>query len=133
MTAIATEPSPATRDTRGPRAPQESASRPTLSVPRTCLQSGLASVLPRSCLSGSYGESTGASSATITAASVTATPNGASRALAARRNTAHRRSPIRDEGARRATVGTGSAISDPGIDEGIEQVHHEVTHDEADG
>src|SRR4029453_17854374 len=72
----------------------------------------------------------GAARATSTASSMTAAPNGASRAPAARRSTFQRTAL---NGARLPRPGRRSARSDPGIDPAIEHVDHEVAHDEAHG
>src|SRR5207237_395570 len=84
-------PSPAPGETRVPQITRESTSRPTLSVPRRWARPGLARTLPRSCLRGAWGDTTGASTATTRAASITTTPRGARRGRAACRSTAHRR------------------------------------------
>src|SRR5215475_15983507 len=126
---MATETKPATSETRVPQIMRASTSRPTLSVPRRCARLGGASVWPRSCLRGSYGEIAGAKIATTSAASRTATPNGASRAPAARRSARHR-----GEG-RGAAAGprarAPSARPDPGVDPAIQEIHREVRQDEA--
>src|SRR6266702_6829589 len=127
---MATEPKPATSDTRVPQITRASTSRPTLSVPRRWAGPGCASAWPRSCLSGSSGETTGARIATATAASITATPNGASRAPAARRSIRHRRART-GRGAAGWAMAAGSAIPDPRVDPAIEEVHQQVAQDEA--
>src|SRR6185503_15803296 len=114
---IATETKPASSDTRVPQMTRDITSRPTLSVPSRWARSGRASALPRFWRSGSCGATRGAASAPTRATSSTAAPNGASRALAARRRTLQRR----------------SAVADAGVDEPIEQVDHQVADDEADG
>src|SRR6267142_1971544 len=123
---MATEPSPATSETRVPQITRESTSRPTLSVPRRWARPGLARTLPRSCLSGSYG-------ATMSAASITTTPKGARRVRAACRSTTHRRSRTGGAVTARAMAGAGSAISDPRIDPAVEEIHEQIAQDEADG
>src|SRR5436309_11984305 len=130
---MATDPKPATSETRVPQITRASTSRPTLSVPRRWAGPGWASVLARSCLSGSYGETTGARIATASAASITATPNGASRAPAARRSIRHRRALTGGAADGCLIAAAGSAISDPGIDPAIEEVDQQVAQDEADG
>src|SRR5262245_16284596 len=130
-TAIATEPSPAMSDTRVPQITRDSTSRPTLSVPSRCARLGFARAWPRSCLSGSWGDSTGARSAAAIANTITAAPKGASRARAARFSTTHRLAVPRDDAAGPASAGARSAIPDSRIDEAIEQVHDEVRGDEA--
>src|SRR6266536_5549048 len=129
--ARATDPKPAMSDTRVPQTMRESTSRPTLSVPMRWERSGLARVWPRSCLSGSYGEITGAKSAATIARSITTTPSGPKRVRAACRRTVHRRARSRPGREARAMAAAGSAISDPGIDPAIEQVHGQVAQDEA--
>src|SRR5262249_47089947 len=132
-TAMATETKPATSEMRLPQMTRESTSRPTLSVPSRWAGPGRARLWPRSCLSGSYGDTSGASSATATAASITAAPSGASRALAARRST-RQRSRARRAGApaARRVASTGSAIRDPGVDPAEDHVDQEAGQDEAD-
>src|SRR5216684_8832325 len=130
---MATEPSPATSETRVPQITRESTSRPTLSVPRRWARPGLARTLPRSCLRGSWGDTMGASTATMSAASITTTPRGARRVRAACRSTTHRRSRTGTEVAAHTMTGAGSAISDPRIDPAIEEIHEQVAQDEADG
>src|SRR5216684_1285447 len=130
---MATEPSPATSETRVPQITRESTSRPTLSVPRRWARLGLARTLPRSCLKGSWGDTMGASTATMSAASITTTPRGARRVRAACRSTTHRRSRTGTEVAAHTMTGAGSAISDPRIDPAIEEIHEQVAQDEADG
>src|SRR6266542_5000426 len=129
--ARATEPKPAMSDTRVPQTMRESTSRPTLSVPMRWERSGRARVLPRSCLSGSYGEITGAKSATTIARSITTTPSGPRRVRAACRSTVQRRARSRPRRDGRAMAAAGSAISDPGIDPAIEQIDGQVAQDEA--
>src|SRR6266436_2624003 len=109
--ARATEPKPARSDTRVPQTMRESTSRPTLSVPMRWARSGRARVLPRSCLSGSYGEITGAKTATAIAMSITTTPSGPRRVRAACRSNLHRRAPSR-----------------PRKDAREDRVHHEAAH-----
>src|SRR5438093_816323 len=130
---MATEPSPATSETRVPQITRESTSRPTLSVPRRWARPGLARTLPRSCLRGSWGDTTGASTATTRAASITTTPRGARRVRAACRSTAHRRALTGGAATGPATTAAGSAISDPRIDPAIQEIHEQVAQDEADG
>src|SRR5215510_2835175 len=127
-TARTTETSPASSETRVPQMTRESTSRPTLSVPRRCTPFGRASVLPRFCASGSYGATSGAARATRIASSITAAPNGASRAPAARRKT-FQRTAVKGAGLPRP--GRRSARSDSGIDPAIEHVDHEIADDEA--
>jgi hypothetical protein len=102
---MATDTKPATSETRVPHTMRESTSRPTLSVPSRWAR-------PRSCLRGSYGEIAGAKIATASAASSTATPNGARRAHAARRSARHRGEATGAEASARA--GAPSARPDPG-------------------
>src|SRR5215470_10836586 len=130
---MATEPSPATSETRVPQITRESTSRPTLSVPRKWARPGLARMLPRSCRSGSYGETTGARTATTSATSTTTAPRGARRVRAAWRSTSQRRSRAGEAVVARARAAAGSAISDPRIDPAIEEIHEQVAQDEADG
>src|SRR5262245_14449260 len=133
--ARATETKPATSEIRVPQIVRESTSRPTLSVPRRWARPGAARLWARSCLSGGYGDSTGARRAAARAASITTAPSGASRALAARLRTTHRRirtGPVARVRGRRAAE-AGSAISDPGIEPAIEEVDHQVAQEEADG
>src|ERR1700730_4259362 len=129
---MATEPSPATRETRVPQITRESTSRPTLSVPRRWARPGLARMLPRSCLRGSWGDTMGASTATTRAASIITTPRGARRVRAACRRTAHRRSRTATAVTTRAITGPASAISDPRIDPAIEEIHEQIAQDETD-
>src|SRR5262245_32708031 len=127
--AMATETKPATSETRVPQIMRASTSRPTLSVPRRWARLGAARVWPRSCLRGSYGEIAGAKTATASAASRTATPNGASRAPAARRSARHRGEVA--SAAAGARAGAPSARPDPGVDPAIEEIHREIRQDEA--
>src|SRR5262245_18404763 len=118
---------------RVPQMTRESTSRPTLSVPRRWAGPGRARLWPRSCLSGSYGDRRGASSATATAVSITAAPNGASRALAARRSTRQRsRAGRTGAAAARGIASAGSAIPDPRVEPAVEHVDQEAAQDEAD-
>src|SRR5215470_4892954 len=66
----------------------------------------------------------------MTAVSITTTPNGASRARAARRSASQRRSRT---GVSAAAARARSANADSGIDPAIEQVDEQVAHDERDG
>src|SRR5215467_3235044 len=127
--AIAIETKPATSDTRVPQITRLSTSRPTLSVPSQCARPGRARLLPRFCASGSYGDSSGAASATMTAVRSTAAPKGASRARAARRSASQRRSRT---AVSVDAAGARSANADSGIDPAIEQVDEQVAHDETD-
>src|SRR5262245_6134329 len=113
---MATDTKPATSEMRVPQMTRERTSRPTLSVPSQWVGLGRASAFPRFCLSGSYGDRSGAPSATTSATSSTAAPKGASRARAARRRASQRR----------------SVRPDARVDPAIEEVDEQVAQDEAD-
>src|SRR3954454_3302444 len=96
---ISTDTTPATSDARAPQMTRDRTSRPISSVPNQCAALGALRMAVQLVATGSYGETTGASSARATKNTTTTNPIAAPR----------RRTSRRSGWARQTTPGVGAA------------------------
>src|SRR5438876_1129928 len=114
---------PTVSEVRAPNTSRESMSRPNPSVPSQCCASG---GMRRKSISISFGLGSGSSSASAAAATISAIHAAASQ------NTLPSRRRQGIGAIAGSTAASNTAMADPRIEHGVEQVHDEVQQHEAD-